>query len=306
MSSTNAGTARPGAAEFALLAGVSLAWGTSYMFTKIAVEAVPPITLIALRTIIGAAAMGVILVLSGGLRKLSWRDVGSLALVGLMANAAPLCLIAISVSMVDSSVTATTMSLVPLITALFAASRGELPTLRAVLGIAIGFAGILVLFGPEAFASFDDSARGAIAAIAAATVFAASLFVMALVRHLPPLLVTTGALFFAALWTLPLALAIDGPPQSLPGATVIGAVLVLALVNTAASNLLVFALIARTGPAFTSYNNYLVPAVAVACGALILGEPFTMQSVAGVALVLAGVAVSTISRRASPVVPPVA
>jgi drug/metabolite transporter (DMT)-like permease len=300
MSSTNAGASSPGAAEFALLAGVSLAWGTSYMFTKIAVGAIPPVTLIALRTIIGAAVMAAILVLSGGVPRLTRRDVASLALVGLMANAAPLCLIAISVSMVDSSVTATTMSLVPLITALFAASRGELPTKRAVLGIAIGFAGILVLFGPDAFASFGDSARGAVAAIAAATVFSASLFVMARVRHLPPLMVATGALFFAALWTLPVALVIDGPPPSLPGGSVIGAVLVLAIVNTAASNLLVFALIARTGPAFTSYNNYLVPAVAVACGSLFLGEPFTVQSAAGVALVLAGVAVSTFSRGAPP------
>ena len=82
--------------------------------------------------------------------------------------------------------------------------------------------------------------------------------------------------------------------------------LVLALFNTAAANLLVFALIARTGPAFTSYNNYLVPAVAVACGSLFLGEAFTIQSAVGVALVLAGVAVSTVSRRAPPALPPIA
>jgi hypothetical protein len=50
MSSTNAGASSPGAAEFALLAGVSLAWGTSYMFTKIAVGAIPPVTLIALES----------------------------------------------------------------------------------------------------------------------------------------------------------------------------------------------------------------------------------------------------------------
>jgi drug/metabolite transporter (DMT)-like permease len=47
----------PGATEYALLAGISLAWGTSYMFTKIAVAAVPPLTLIAVRTVIAAASM---------------------------------------------------------------------------------------------------------------------------------------------------------------------------------------------------------------------------------------------------------
>lgn len=306
MSSTNAGMPRPGVAEFALLAGVSLAWGTSYMFTKIAVGVVPPFTLIAVRTIIAAVAMAAMLALSGGMRRLPWRDVGWLAIVGLMANAAPLCLIATSVSLVDSSVTATTMSLVPLITALFAAFRGDFPSVRALVGIAIGFAGIAVLFGPEAFVGFGDSARGAAAAIGASVIFSASLFVMARVRHLPPLVVATWAVGFAALWVLPVALAIEGVPPEVPQATVLGAVLVLAIVNTAASNLLVFALVARTGPAFTSYNNYLVPAVAVVCGSLFLGEAFTVQSATGAALVLAGVAVSTISRRAPPVVPPVA
>ena len=306
MSSTNAGTSHPGAAEFALLAAVSLTWGTSYMFTKIAVGAVPPFTLIAMRTIIAAVVMVAILGLSGGMTRLSWRDIGWLAIVGLMSNAATLGLIATSVSLVDSSVTATTMSLVPLITALFAVFRGDLPTVRAVVGIAIGFAGIIVLFGPEAFASFGDSARGAAAAIGASVIFSASLFVMARVRHLPPLMVATGAVVFAALWTLPVAVAMDGVSLALPEPVVVAAVLVLALFNTAAANLLVFALIARTGPAFTSYNNYLVPAVAVACGSLFLGEAFTIQSAVGVALVLAGVAVSTVSRRAPPALPPIA
>lgn len=306
MSSTNAGTSHPGAAEFALLAAVSLTWGTSYMFTKIAVGAVPPFTLIAMRTIIAAVVMVAILGLSGGMTRLSWRDIGWLAIVGLMSNAATLGLIATSVSLVDSSVTATTMSLVPLITALFAVFRGDLPTVRAVVGIAIGFAGIIVLFGPEAFASFGDSARGAAAAIGASVIFSASLFVMARVRHLPPLMVATGAVVFAALWTLPVAVAMDGVSLALPEPVVVAAVLVLALFNTAAANLLVFALIARTGPAFTSYNNYLVPAVAVVCGSLFLGEAFTIQSAAGVALVLAGVAVSTVSRRAPPALPPIA
>ena len=306
MSSTNAGTSHPGAAEFALLTAVSLTWGTSYMFTKIAVGAVPPFTLIAMRTIIAAVVMVAILGLSGGMTRLSWRDIGWLAIVGLMSNAATLGLIATSVSLVDSSVTATTMSLVPLITALFAVFRGDLPTVRAVVGIAIGFAGIIVLFGPEAFASFGDSARGAAAAIGASVIFSASLFVMARVRHLPPLMVATGAVVFAALWTLPVAVAMDGVSLALPEPVVVAAVLVLALFNTAAANLLVFALIARTGPAFTSYNNYLVPAVAVACGSLFLGEAFTIQSAVGVALVLAGVAVSTVSRRAPPALPPIA
>ena len=52
-----------------------------------------------------------------------------------------------------------------------------------------------------------------------------------------------------------------------------------------------FALLPRAGPAFTSYNNYLVPAVAVACGAIFLGEALKLRSMTGVVLVLCGVAI---------------
>lgn len=306
MSSTNGASAAPGATEYALLAGVSLCWGTSYMFTKIAVSAIPPLTVIALRAPIAAAVVIAILLMSGVTWRMTARDIAAFALVGLTVNAAPLCLIAVSVSLVDSSVTATTMSLVPLITTVFAMFRGEYPSPLAALGIFVGLAGIVVLFGPRALTSMGDSVWGAAAAIAAAVIFSASLFVSGLVRRHHPLVVTAVSLFFTSLWTLLAAWLHDGLPQSLPSTGVMAAVLVLALFNTAAASLLVFALIARTGPTFTALNNYLVPAVAVVCGSLFLGEALTVQKVGGAALVLAGVAIANLRRRpaAAPVPPP--
>lgn len=299
MSSMN-GSARvtaPGAVEYALLAALGLAWGTSYMFTKIAVGSVPPFTLIAVRTLIAAAAMLALMRLRRKTLSMSRRDLAAFALVGLASNAAPLCLIAISVSLVDSSVTATTMALVPLITALYAVFQGEYPTLRNIAGIAVGLAGIAVLFGPQAFLAFGDSALGATAAIGASVIFSASLFLMALVRHHDAMTVTTMSLLAAALWTVPVALLVDGVPAALPTSGILAAVLVLALWNTAAASLLMFALVPRAGATFTAYNNYLVPAIAVLCGTLFLGEVFTAQMAGGVALVLAGVAISTLKRR---------
>ncbi|MDP3897828.1 MAG: EamA family transporter [Mesorhizobium sp.] len=299
MSSTNGPTRAPapGAVEYALLAALSLAWGTSYMFTKIAVGSVPPFTLIAARTLIATAAMLLLMRINGKRLPLSRRDLAAFALVGLAANGAPLTLIAISVSHVDSSVTATTMALVPLITALYAVFWGDYPTPRNIAGIAVGLAGIAVLFGPEAFLAFGDSTLGAGAAISASIIFSASLFLMALVRHHDAMTVTTMSLGSAALWTMPVALFVDGVPSALPTAGVLAAVMVLALWNTATASLLMFALVPRAGATFTAYNNYLVPAVAVLCGTVFLGEAFTLQMAGGVGLVLAGVAISTFRRR---------
>jgi drug/metabolite transporter (DMT)-like permease len=177
--------------------------------------------------------------------------------------------------------------------------------MRNIVGIVVGVAGIVILFGPQALASFGDSALGAMAAIAASFIFAGSLFVSSLVRRHHPLLVASCSLSFAALWTVPLALFHDGLPDALPGMKVAASILVLSLFNTAAASLFVFALVARAGPAFTALNNYLVPAVAVACGTIFLHEPLTVQKVAGALTVLAGVAISSINRKpAVPAVPP--
>ncbi len=290
----------PGLVEIALLGGLSLAWGTSYMFTKIAVQAVPPITLIAVRTLIASALMLVYLSAKGALPRLSRRDIAAFLLVGLLSNAAPLCLIAISVQHIDSSVTATTMALVPLLTVFYGMIGGVYPSVRSVFGVFVGLTGIVVLFGPEVFLTFGDSARGLAAAAGASLIFSASLFSVRLVRRHDSAAITTFSLMAAAFWAVIFALLVDGVPHMLPSVGITATVLVLAVWNTAAASFLMYATVSRAGPAFTSYNNYLVPVVAVVCGALILGEVLTSQSIVGVILVLSGVAISTVRRRVRP------
>lgn len=292
----------PGKPEYFLLAGISLAWGTSYMFTKIAVQQIPPATLVALRLTVAVAAM-LILAKARRTRWPSSRDLPALFLVGLLSNAGPLCLIAISVSNVNSSVPAITMALVPLITAGLGALVGNYPKRRNLVGIALGLAGVFVLFGPQAFSSFDNDTRGLMAAVAAAFIFSTSLFTVRIVRHLDPVIVTALSLTTAMLWTMPVALYLDGIPSTWPSLVPVGAVIVLGLWNTAAASLLMFALLRRASPAFTAYNNQLVPVVAVLCGTVFLGEAVTFASIAGVILVLAGVAISTVRFR-STLMPP--
>jgi drug/metabolite transporter (DMT)-like permease len=292
-----AAAVRPGAADYMLLGGISLAWGTSYMFTKIAVAEVTPLTLVATRIAI-AAAVVVTYALLRAIPFPSRRDVATLVLVGLLSNAAPLALIAVSVSQVASSVTAITMALVPVITLWLGVFAGSRPDLRSLAGIALGLAGVIVLFGPDALTSFGGDTLGLVAAVAAAFVFSASLFASRRVRHINPVMVTAVSLCMATGWSMLLALAIDGVPGRLPPLPVAGAIVVLAVWNTAGASLMMFGLLGRATPEFTSYNNHLVPAVAVICGTVFLGEPMTLVSVVGVGLVLGGVAVSTIRPRA--------
>jgi drug/metabolite transporter (DMT)-like permease len=286
----------PGAVEFALLGAISLAWGSSFMFTKVAVAQVPPLTLVATRTLLATLVMIVVAALRGGVR-LPLREWPVFALVGVASGALPLVLITTSVSYVDSSVTATAMALVPIFAGVFATLLGQKPTRRTFAGLALGFAGIVVLFGPRALAALGDSARGALAALAASLVFSGSLFLSKRVHHRDIMTVATVTQAMSAVFALAVALAVDGWPAALPAPQVVSAIVVLGVANTAIANLLLFVLLARAGAAFTSFNNYLVPTVALACGAIFLGERLGPASLAGAGLVLLGVAVSTLPPR---------
>lgn len=289
----------PGLTEYALLLALGLTWGTSYLFTKVAVGEVAPFTLVAVRTVMAAGLLMALVGLQHRSLKLSLRDLAAFALVGLVSNALPLSLISLSASYVDSSVVATSMALVPLITMCLTMLNGEYPTRRAVLGIVIGLAGIGILFGPSAFLSFGDSAKGALCALGASVVFSCSLIAMGLVRHHGSMRVAAFSLVAAAFWSVLMALVFEGVPSALPSHTVMGAVVVLAVLNTACASLLLFALVPRAGASFTSINNYLVPVIALVCGAIFLGEALTLQKICGVAVVLVGIAVSTFRRGAA-------
>lgn len=302
-------TARPapGPIEYGLLGALALAWGTSFMFTKVAVSELGPFSLVSVRMLFAAVLLLALLAFRRPARPISRRDYAFFALLGLISNTLPLGLIALSVSHVDSSVTATTMALVPLATMALAMFTGEYPTVKRVIGLIVGLMGVGVLFGPQAFASFDDGAKGALAAFGAALAFSISLFAMKHVQHHAALTVATMSLFAAALWSVPMALLFEGIPDALPSGRAIGAIIVLSLYNTAAANLLLFALVPRTGASFTAINNYIVPAIAVLCGSVFLGETITARGLLGVAVVLTGVAISTFNSRARgvAVVPPI-
>ena len=296
----------PGPMEYGLLGALALAWGTSFMFTKVAVDELGPFSLVSVRMLIASVLLLVLLAFRPPATPISRRLYVVFALLGLISNALPLGLIALSVSHVDSSVTATTMALVPLVTMVMAMFTGEHPSLWRLIGLLVGLVGIGVLFGPQTFFSFGSGAKGALAAFGAAVSFSFSLFVMRLVSRHAALTVAALSTVAAALWSVPIALLLEGLPQALPGGRAIGAVLVLSLVNTAGANLLLFAVVRRAGASFTSINNYIVPAIAVLFGSAFLGEEITLRGIFGVAVVLTGVAISTINTRVRgvEVVPP--
>jgi drug/metabolite transporter (DMT)-like permease len=161
------------------------------------------------------------------------------------------------------------------------------------VGVAVGFVGVALLVGAQP----QGKLLGALAVVGMATCYAVGgLLTGHRLGDAPPQVVTLGT-------TTAAALAVLGPgiaqaPAELPGWKVIGSVLALAVVGTALAYLLFFALIRGAGFSRASLVTYLVPPIALGYGAVFLSESVGVSALAGLVLILAGVALASRARRA--------
>jgi len=282
-----------------LLALASL-WGASFMFIKIGVRELHPTTLICLRLGIGALTLAPLLFVRIPPREVArqmraWA--GPLALTGLVNSAIPIVAIAWAEKRLDSGLTAVIQAAAPLFTALLALAfvRSERVTGLRLVGLLTGFAGVALLVGVQP----SGDLTAALAVVFSALCYAvAALYVARKMSGVPPLVSAVGALTAGTIALLPLALT--HLPSHFPSWEVTGAVLALSIGGTGVAYLLYYALLAGAGASKSILVTYLVPALALGYGAVFLGEPVTGAAVAGLALVLGGVALGTGAvRRAS-------
>ena len=277
-------------------AAMSTIWGVPYLFIKIAINGGAPaagiawgrVTLAALVLLALAARARVLSSLAGRMR---W-----VAAYGLIEIAIPFPLIAYGEQRLPSSLAAILIAAVPLMIALLSLrfASAERPTKLRMLGMLVGFAGVVALVG------LDVSGRpgelpGALAILGAAAGYAVGPLILK--RHLVELdpRATMGAsLAIASLAIAPVA-ALD-VPSALPSTGALAAIAVLGLLCTALAFVIFNVLIAEAGPARASIITYINPVVAVALGVALLGERPGTGAVAGLLLILAGSWLSTDGR----------
>ena len=293
----------PRAAHFgdwvALLA-LTVLWGTAFLFNELALAAFPPSVLVAGRIFIASFVIYAFMRASGiKLPKIgrAWIPMIVMAMLG---NVLPFRLIAWAQNHIDSSLAGILMSVMPLFVltlAHFFLPGSRLTPFR-IAGFIVGFAGVIVIIGPEALGGLSDNAAlwGAIAVLAAALSYSVSSIYARRIGASNAAQLSAGMLLAASLISLPSA-ALDVPSVNAPGLAAIASMAVLGLLSTGVATLLYFRLVQGPGPAFLSIVNYLVPAWAVLAGALFLGESVSSSVFAGMTLILSGIALSELGGR---------
>lgn len=288
--------------DYLLLLLLSAIWGSSFLFIKLAVATIPPMTLVAARLCLAALGLLVFLAVTGRRLPRDWGLWRGFLVVAVVGNVIPFFLINWGEVTVDSSLAAILLAVMPLATLVLAHAftADERLTPMKGLGVTVGFGGIVVLVGPDALAGLGREVVSQFAIAAAACCYAVTTIFVRRSRliDLPPAVNSAGVLVTAALVAVPLSLIIDRPWElPAPSDQSLAALVVLALLCTSAAFLILFRLLATTGATFVSLLNYLAPVFGVFWGALLLGEPLHLDALGALALIMFGLALTQVRGR---------
>lgn len=275
-------------AELVTLAAI---WGASFLFMRLGAHEFGPIAMAALRVSGASLLLLPLLAARQGLAELrrEWRP---LLVIGLLNSALPFAFFsyaALSITAGLSSILNATTPLWGAIVAWLWLSQRLSPP--RILGLLLGFAGVLFLAWDKASFKPGGSGWAILACLAAALCYGiAASYSKRFLAHLSPLTVATGSQLFAALLlALPAQALWPAQPPS-PQAWV--GVTLLALLCSGVAYILYFRLMARIGPTNTIAVTFLIPVFALLWGFAFLGETLSLQMVLGCAIVLLGTALA--------------
>ena len=275
-----------------LLLVLGALWGSSYLFIKVGVGEVPPLTLVAGRLFLSTVLLWILLLASGQpapRRRAQW---GTYAVVGFLSGVLPYTLVAWGEQYISSSLAALLQSTMPMFTVVLAHFLGSDERLTGIkiLGVIVGFVGVGILLLPDLRQGVQTNVLGQLAVVGSSASYAAStVFARSRMRGQPPLVSTTGQITMALVFTLPLSLLIDRPFDLSPSWAAVGAWIGLAILGTVLAYVIYYALIDRESATFVSTVTYIIPISGLILGALVLGEPLSLNLFLSLALILVGV-----------------
>jgi drug/metabolite transporter (DMT)-like permease len=290
---------RMGLREWLMLAGLSVIWGGSFFFSKIAVGELPPLSVVLGRVGLAALTLGLVLKLSGTAFPRGREAWVAFAIMGMFNNIVPFGLIFWGQTHIASALAAILNATTPLFTALaaHAFTQDEKLTPGKIIGILIGLVGVAVMVGPQVMGGFqlgwrlDGQTLGQIACLGAALSYGLTgIFGRRFSRMgLAPSQTAFGQLSASSVMLIPIVLLVDRPWQlPLPSMKTTLAIVALAVVSTAFAYIIFFRLMARAGATNVSLVTLLIPPSAILLGVGLLGERLSLDELIGMVLISLG------------------
>jgi drug/metabolite transporter (DMT)-like permease len=271
-------------------------WGASYMFIKVANRAFEPASMIMFRLLIASLIIVLVLIAQRGwhamvaeMRALGWEGFA----LGVVNGAIPFTLIAWGERHIDSGVAAIANASMPIFVVLLAIRFKPSETVRGLrlVGFIVGLVGVGVLAGVHPEGGWWGFAGTMAVVVASVSYAVGSLWGQRLIARTSGLVLSASSMLGGLLVLLPFGLA--QLPSAVPGWKETGSVIALAVIGTALAQIILYRVLRTDGAARVSLVTYLLPATALIYGVLLLGEPLTWEELAGMALILGGVALGS-------------
>ncbi|WP_412777747.1 DMT family transporter [Thalassospira lucentensis] len=284
--------------EIGLLAVLALLWGSSYLFIKIAVNDIPPITLIAIRVGIASLFLLAVMLWRGERFPRDGKVLGMLLIQSVLNSLGAWTILAWGQQHVDSGLASVLNSTSPifvfLITA-FLAHHKRIDRLRLV-GACLGLAGVVLIVGPGVMTGLGQHVGGQLAILTGAILYAGAAIYGRRFNALPATVTAAATMIWASIFLIPASLILDRPWTLTPSTHAILATLALSVFCTALALLIYFRLLRTLGSIGVASQSYLRAGIGVLLGALLLGETINPLAVAGILCALAGVAIINVPR----------
>ena len=281
------------AADWLLLVALSVLWGGSFFFAKVAVAEVPPLSLALGRVAIAALILAALALARGETLAPLVRNGPAFAVLGLVNCALPFSLIFWGQIHIPSGSASILNATTPIFTVLVAhlATADERLTVSKLVGVMAGFLGVAAMLGPDLRGEIGSSLWAQLACLAGAACYAFAGVYGRRLAYLPPVTVATGQLTAATVLLAPVAVVLERPwTLPLPSPAAIGSLLALAALSTALAYVIYFRILASAGATNLLLVTFLIPVSAILLGTVVLGERLSPHQVIGMAVIALGLA----------------
>ena len=279
-----------GLGEWVMLGALSVLWGGSFLFNGILVKVWPPLTIVTGRVFFAAITLWIIIRLMGVTVPKSREAWKAFFGMGVLNNVIPFCLIVWGQTHIASGLAAILNATTPLFGVIVAhlLTADEKLTANRVVGLAVGFVGVVVMVGPSVLSHAGNDLMGELAILGAAVSYAFAGVYGRRFRAmgLPPLVPAAGQVTASSLMLLPVALVVDQPfSLPVPGFEAWAALFGLAVLSSALAYILFFRILETAGATNIMLVTILIPPSAILLAALVLGEQLAMRHFAGMVLI---------------------
>jgi len=275
--------------EWGLLGLLSFLWGGSFFLTEIALREVTPLVTVWARVGLAALFLLIFLRIRGIPLPRTVSLWGGFLMMGFLNNALPFSLIVWGQTELSSALAAILNATTPLFTIVIAqaVTKEESLSVRKVVGLCIGFFGVIIMVGTDALSGLGDHVAAQLAILGAAISYGCAALWGRRFKDVPPIITATGQITCSSLIMTPLALIWGFPDgMSIPSVSTLFALGGLALFCTVIAYALYFKILLTSGATNLMLVTFLVPLSALTLGVLFLGESLSFKQLCGMVCIL--------------------